>query len=216
MADSIDKFISEDRKDFEKGTLDEHEIPKSPFILFELWLKEAIESEESEAYVMTLSTIKEDQPKSRVVYLRGFENGKFIFYTNYESDKGEEIEQNSNVSLNFYWSSLERQVRINGKAKKCDKLLSDNYFSKRPRASQIGAWASRQSTILKDREDLDSRIALFENKFKGKEIPRPDHWGGFEVNANEIEFWQGRKSRLHDRIAYKSYGDSWTIQRKSP
>lgn len=154
MADSLDKFISENRKDFEKGQLNEQEVPQSPMVLFQDWLNEAILKEKNEAYAMTLSTIKEEQPKSRVVYLRGLEDGKFTFYTNYESDKGEEIGNNANICLNFYWPSLERQVRINGKAKKSSAAASDTYFASRPRESQIGAWASRQSTILKDREDL--------------------------------------------------------------
>ena len=216
MMSGLDKFIASDRNDFLKGSLDEENVPKDPYLLFRSWLKDAIEASNSEAYAVTLSTINDNKPKSRVLFLRSLDDNKFTFYTNYESNKGVELSKNGNVCLSFFWSTLERQVIVYGRAMKSSNEKSDAYFASRPRSSQIGAWSSNQSRILQGREELESRVKLFEEKFKDQEIPRPDHWGGYDVLADEIEFWQGRASRLHDRLLYKKYGNSWTLQRMSP
>ncbi|MEM7162159.1 MAG: pyridoxamine 5'-phosphate oxidase [Bacteroidota bacterium] len=217
MSERLENYLNQDRKDFQKGELNEMDVPKNPFVLFQSWLERAVESEESEAYAMTLSTCAAEGPRSRVVYLRGFSDERFLFYTNYKSEKAIEIQKDNRVALNFYWPSLERQVRISGIAKPCSEQQSDDYFESRPRMSQIGAWASEQSSILQDRQDLESRVKYFTEKFEGMKIPRPEHWGGFSVKAFEFEFWQGRKSRLHDRLIFNQFADTaWTLQRKSP
>ena len=216
MEKSRDNYLSSDRKDFEKGSLNEADTPENPFLLFEEWLEKAIDVEESEAYCMVLSTVFENVPKNRVLFLRGFMDQKFLFYTNYGSAKGKEMSDNNNVALNFYWSKLERQVRIQGTVEKCSAEQSDAYFAGRPRESQIGAWASQQSASLEKREDLLTRVAEMEERFENDTIPRPEHWGGYEVCASEIEFWQGGKNRLHDRIAYSLENENWTKRRLFP
>jgi pyridoxamine 5'-phosphate oxidase len=213
LRDEIKKL----REDFMKHTLSEVNAKKDPFEQFELWLGEAVAAQAPEVQAMTLTTVSPDgKPASRIVYLREFENGHYWFYGNYNSKKALHMASNPNVSLNFFWPSLERQIRIEGTVVKCDNIHNDHYFYNRPRESQIGAWASQQSSPLKTREDLEARVAHFEKQFKDKEVPRPDFWGGWIVTANYYEFWQGRKSRLHDRITYTPKEKDWLIQRLAP
>ena len=212
----MDDYLATDRKDFEKGTLTIEGTPNEPFSLFEEWLKDAIRIEETEAYTMVLSTISGRAPRNRVLFLRGFRDNKFIFYSNYKSAKGNDIEGNKNVAINFYWSKLERQLRIQGTIEKCGKQESDTYFAGRPRESQVGAWASNQSSILSSQEELIKKVTELTEKFKGKEVPRPGYWGGYQVTANEMEFWQGGKNRLHDRIAYGLHNSEWIKRRLFP
>lgn len=205
------------REDFLKGSLSESEVDKNPFTQFEKWLAQSVEAKIPEVSAVNLATVStEGKPSSRIVYLREFENNRFWFYTNYQSKKGKEMEMNPHVCLNFFWPDLERQIRIEGKVAKSDKQYSDNYFNNRPRTSQIGAWSSEQSKVLESREELDEKVNAFTKKFEGINVPRPDFWGGWVITANYYEFWQGRKSRLHDRIAYEKENEIWKIKRLAP
>lgn len=205
------------REDFLKGSLSESEVEKNPFTQFEKWLSQSVEAKIPEVSAVNLSTVStEGKPSSRIVYLREFENNRFWFYTNYQSKKGKEMEMNPHVCLNFFWPDLERQIRIEGTVAKSDKQYSDNYFNNRPRTSQIGAWSSEQSKVLESREELDEKVNAFTKKFDGINVPRPDFWGGWVITANYYEFWQGRKSRLHDRIAYEKENEIWKIKRLAP
>ncbi len=213
LRDEIKKL----REDFAKGTLNDTAVNPDPFRQFELWLSQAVEAKIPEVQAVTLSTVSsEGKPASRIVYVREFENNQFWIYTNYNSRKAKDMLQNPNISLTFFWPELERQIRIEGAVKKADKEKSDNYFKHRPRESQLGAWASNQSGILKDRDELEAAVENVRKKFEGKDVPRPDFWGGFEVTANYYEFWQGRKSRLHDRICYALVNREWIIKRLAP
>lgn len=205
------------REDFLKGSLSESEVDKNPFTQFEKWLAQAVESKVPEVSAVNLASVSLDgKPSSRIVYLREFENNRFWFYTNYRSKKGKEMAANPNVCLNFFWPELERQIRIEGTVEKCDPAYSDNYFNKRPRESQIGAWSSEQSKELKSRNELEDKVLFFTNQFEGKDVTRPEFWGGWILNANYYEFWQGRKSRLHDRIVYEKENEIWKIKRLAP
>jgi pyridoxamine 5'-phosphate oxidase len=211
--------LSNYRKSYEKSELLESNITEDPINLFNRWFHEAEEfGGDSEVNAMTLSTIGLDGfPKARVVLLKKFTEDGFIFYTNYNSEKGKAIAENSHVCLSFFWQSMERQVIIKGIAKKIDPLSSDVYFESRPDGSKIGAIVSDQSEIIPSRTFLEEKLKSLENNFEGLEIPRPDNWGGFLVTPLEVEFWQGRPNRLHDRIRYKSKVDfSWEIDRLSP
>ena len=213
LRDEIKKL----REDFTKGTLNDTAVDPDPFQQFELWISQAIEAKIPEVQAVNLSTISaEGKPASRIVYVREFENGQFWIYTNYNSRKAKDMLQNPNISLTFFWPDLERQIRIEGTVKKAEKEKSDNYFNNRPRESQLGAWASNQSGVLKNREELEAAVETIRNKFEGKDVPRPDFWGGFEITATYYEFWQGRKSRLHDRISYTLENGDWKIKRLAP
>lgn len=193
-------------------------VSKDPFTQFEKWFKEALAAEVLEANAMSLATISEGgRPASRIVLLKGVENGQFVFYTNYQSQKGRELDTNPACALNFYWAELERQIRIEGLAARIAPETSDQYFQSRPRESQIGAWASPQSTLIKDRSLLEERARQIEERFKGlNTLPRPKQWGGYGISPHEIEFWQGRPSRLHDRIVYNLVEGEWKINRLAP
>ena len=212
------KDLAHIRKDYSKATLDVKSVAKDPIQQFNHWFNEATTSEVPEPNAMTLSTVNEQgRPAARIVLLKGVENGKFVFYTNYQSKKGKELEQNPACSLTFFWSELERQVRIEGVASRIDTKRSEEYFQSRPRGSQIGAWASPQSTFIKDRSLLEARAQQMEEKFKGMDVlPKPHQWGGYEIDPFMIEFWQGRPSRLHDRILYTKVDESWRIDRLAP
>lgn len=213
LRDEIKKL----REDFIKGTLTDAAAKADPFEQFELWLGQAVEAKVPEVQALTLGTVsREGKPASRIVYVREFENNKFWIYTNYNSRKAKEMLQNPNVSLTFFWPELERQIRIEGVAQKAASDRSENYFNNRPRESQIGAWASNQSTVLKNREELEANVENIRSRFEEKNIPRPEFWGGFEITANYYEFWQGRKSRLHDRISYTLEKKKWNIKRLAP
>jgi len=208
LRDEIKKL----REDFTKGTL-----KTDPSGQFELWLGQAVKSEVPEVQAVNLCTVSsEGKPASRIVYIREFEKDQYWIYTNYNSRKAKDMLQNPNISLTFFWPELERQVRIEGTVKKADKEKSDTYFKNRPRESQLGAWASNQSGILKNRDELEEAVENCRKKFEGKDVPRPDFWGGFEITATYYEFWQGRKSRLHDRISYSNEKGKWIIKRLAP
>jgi len=206
------------RKDYRKATLDIGTVDADPFKQFEKWFGEALNSEVSEPNAMHLATVNEQgRPSGRVVLLKGLERSHFVFYTNYQSKKGKELENNPACSLTFFWPELERQVRIEGVASRVDAGLSDIYFQSRPRASQMGAWASPQSSIIASRSILEQRFHDIEKKFEGDTVlPRPHQWGGYQVDPLQIEFWQGGPGRLHDRIQYVKVDTIWKIYRLAP
>jgi len=211
--------LSDYRKSYEKRELLESNCPENPIELFRDWFFTADESElVDEANAMTIASIGLDGfPKSRVVLLKKYTWEGFIFYTNYNSEKGKAILNNNHVCLSFFWSGLEQQIIIKGKAEKLAENLSDGYFESRPDRSKLGAWASEQSEVVTSREELDQRLNSFEKQFGDQEIPRPKHWGGFLVKPVSIEFWQGRPNRMHDRIRYTLQKDfSWKLERLAP
>lgn len=213
------KDLSNYRKSYEKSELLESNIPEDPINLFHKWFYESEEfGGTEEVNAMTVSTIGLDGfPKSRVVLLKKFDEEGFIFYTNYNSEKGKAIANNPNVCLSFFWHSMERQVIIKGRAEKTASTISDNYFDSRPDGSKLGAIVSAQSEVIPSRNYLDQQLSILEQAFEGKNIARPEHWGGYLVRPLEVEFWQGRANRLHDRIRYHLEEDySWTINRLSP
>lgn len=211
--------LSNYRKSYEKSELLETNIPEDPINLFHRWFYETEEQGNiEEVNAMTVSTIGKDGfPKSRVVLLKKFNEEGFIFYTNYESEKGKAIEANPKLCLSFFWHSMERQVIIKGIAEKTSAQLSDNYFDSRPTGSKLGAIVSNQSSVIDSRSVLEDKLKALESEFEGKEIPRPPFWGGFLVRPQEVEFWQGRPNRLHDRIRYQLQNDySWKMERLAP
>ena len=215
----MEKDLGNYRKVYEKSELSENEVPENPIELFQKWFFEAEEFDgELEANAMTLSTVGLDGfPKSRIVLLKKYTWEGFIFYSNYLSEKGKAIEENPNVCLSFFWHQLERQIIIKGTCEKIAANLSDGYFESRPDGSKLGAWASKQSTIVPSRTYLDNELKAYEDKFKGQEIPRPEHWGGYLVRPTSLEFWQGRPNRMHDRIRYELQEDfDFKIDRLAP
>jgi pyridoxamine 5'-phosphate oxidase len=209
--------IADIRKDYQLKSLAESEVAKSPFDQFSIWWEEAVQSAIVEVNAMALSTASpEGRPSSRIVLLKGYNEEGFVFFTNSTSDKGKQIAENQFVSLLFFWKELERQVRIEGIASKIAVDESDAYFNSRPIGSRLGAWASPQSKKISDRGVLDKELEKVTAQFKEQEIPRPPHWGGYRVQPTKIEFWQGRSSRLHDRILYEHVDQQWQISRLAP
>jgi pyridoxamine 5'-phosphate oxidase len=207
------------RKDYTLKELSEFQVLKNPFEQFQSWMDEAIKSEVLEPTAMHLSTVSvQGRPSGRIVLLKGIENQGFVFYTNYESHKGKELAQNPYACLTFFWAELERQVRIEGTVLKVSAENSDAYFNIRPRGSRIGAWASPQSQVISDRKILENNVLSLENQYKEQEnIPRPIHWGGYSLKPDLFEFWQGRPSRLHDRIQFSlENNQDWKIKRLAP
>ncbi len=204
------------RLNYTLNELTEKNVSQNPFLQFEKWFQDALDSQMREPNALVLSTIHNGKPRSRVVLLKEFTSEGFVFFTNYQSAKGQELSQNPAASMTFFWVDLERQVRIEGKIQKISNAESDAYFWSRPISSQIGAWVSEQSAVIPSREFLDEKLAHFEAKFKDvSPIPRPPHWGGYRLVPNFIEFWQGRPNRLHDRLAYTLADNKWTISRLS-
>ena len=211
--------LSDYRKSYDKEELLEKNCPANPIELFNIWFTNADNTKKiEEPNAMTVSTIGIDgYPKSRVVLLKKFSDDGFVFYTNYNSEKGKAIDNNNNLCLSFFWPKLEQQIIIKGIAEKLPESKSDNYFESRPNGSKLGAWASEQSKIVESRETLEISLKAFTEKFKNKEIKRPKHWGGFIVKPISIEFWQGRPNRMHDRIRYTIKEDfSWKLDRLAP
>lgn len=210
--------LSDFRKQYTKGRLIASEVPPTPFILFKDWFDEVqSKGKEQETNAMTLSTQQPDGGvASRVVLLKEVSDEGFVFYTNYNSSKGQSIEHNNQVCISFFWQSMERQVIIQGTATKLPPEASDQYFQSRPRGSQMGAHVSNQSEVIENRFTLEKRLKFLEDQYKNKLIPRPTHWGGYVVSPHSIEFWQGRTNRLHDRLVYIQKSSTWVIKRLSP
>lgn len=207
--------IRNDHKDFDHGKLEEV-FGDNPYAIFNQWMKNAIENEELEPNAFSICSINEqNEPSSRIVYMKEILKDEFIFYTNYLSEKGQNIALNPTVSMLFFWPKLQRQVRISGICSKVDGAISDDYFHSRPRESQLGAWASHQSEKLESRSVLEERFKEISERFPTK-IDRPENWGGYGINPTKFEFWQGRPSRLHDRILFEKDGKDWVISRLNP
>jgi pyridoxamine 5'-phosphate oxidase len=210
--------IANIRTEYTKATLDIDSVHHNPIEQFGQWFNEALAAQVPEPTAMHLSTVNENgRPSGRIVLLKGVENSRFVFYSNYQSRKGKDIDANPACSLTFFWPELERQVRIEGIAHRISSTRSDEYFQSRPRTSQIGAWTSPQSTIIENRFILEERMKQVEKRFEGQDpLPRPQQWGGYEVEPMLIEFWQGRPNRLHDRILYVWVDNEWKIRRVAP
>jgi pyridoxamine 5'-phosphate oxidase len=210
--------IADIRKDYILSSLSESDVEKDPMVQFERWWAEALNSDITEVNAMTLATASaEGVPSARIVLLKGFDKDGFIFFTNYESFKGKDLQENPRACLVFFWKELERQVRITGVVNKLDDAANDEYYYSRPAGSQIGAIASPQSHVIENREWLENRVKDLSEEFTNKKITRPLNWGGFIVQPVSVEFWQGRGSRLHDRIQYTlQEGGNWMIERLAP
>ncbi len=206
------------RKEYMRRGLSESELDPDPIRQFQRWFDEASGAGLIEPNAMTLATATRDgRPSARMVLLKGFDARGFVFYSNYESRKGGELEQNPQAALVFFWVELERQVRVEGRVERATAQESDAYFASRPLGSQIGAWVSDQSRVIAGRAPLERRAAELDAEYMGKEVPRPPHWGGYRVVPDAIGFWQGRPSRLHDRLCYRRQTDgSWIVERLSP
>lgn len=210
--------LSDIRRDYARQSLDEKDVDPDPIRQFQAWFAEALEVDAAEANAATLATATPDgRPSARIVLLKGFDERGFAFFTNYESRKGRELDANPRAAMLFFWKELERQAAIQGTVERVSAEESEAYFRSRPAASRIGAWASKQSRVVADRATLEALFREYEAKFAGSEIPRPEYWGGFRIVPETIEFWQGRPSRLHDRIRYRKDADgAWTVERLSP
>jgi pyridoxamine 5'-phosphate oxidase len=213
----VNHRIDSIRQDYTLATLNEEDIHPHPFTQFNHWFQQALNAEISEVNAMTLSTVDEAcNPHARIVLLKGLEDDKFVFFTNYSSHKGQQIATNPKASLLFFWKELQRQVRVEGVLEKISEEASTAYFQSRPRESQIGAWASHQSEILNSRQILEDRFQSISKQYEEQDIPKPPHWGGYALVANKLEFWQGRASRLHDRLVYSLEQGKWAISRLNP
>ena len=206
------------RKEYAMQTLSEEDVEVNPFLQFGKWWDEAIKSELEEINAMTLATASANgTPSARIVLLKAATSEGFVFFTNYDSNKGKELAQNPRACLVFFWSPLERQIRIEGMVEKINETESDEYFASRPVESRIGAWASPQSSVIAAREIIEENVAKYQQEFADGNIPRPPHWGGYIVKPVQVEFWQGRPGRLHDRIQYTLLEDGgWKIERLAP
>jgi pyridoxamine 5'-phosphate oxidase len=209
--------IADLRREYARARLDEKDVSPDPFVEFARWFAEAQAAEAAEVNAMVLATASADgRPSARMVLLKGFDKRGFVFFTDYRSRKAEELEENLRAALGFYWSELERQVRIEGTVTRTSLQESEAYYRTRPMGSRLGAWASYQSRPIGSREELEADLQEVERRFSGPEVPLPPHWGGYRVSPECFEFWQGRESRLHDRIRYARERDGWKIERLSP
>jgi pyridoxamine 5'-phosphate oxidase len=210
--------LHERRLKYDRGALDERSVAPDPFAQFALWLAEALANDGIvEGNAMTLATAGAGgRPAARIVLLRGYDARGFVFYTNYESRKGRELEAHPQAALLFYWGALERQIRIEGRVVRISAAESDAYFAGRPRGHRLSAWASRQSDVVDDRPTLEEQMRAAGARFAGTEVPRPSYWGGYRVEPENFEFWQGRPDRVHDRVAYLRDPGGWRIVRLSP
>lgn len=213
----INQTLENLRVSYRLEALDISDCRPDPLAQFDYWLKEAINGQCDEPNAFTLSTVSYNKPRGRVLLLKGLYEGKFVFYTNYSSAKGHEMETNPHVAMTFLWLPLQRQVRIEGTVTKVDPVLSDDYFSKRPRGSQLGAIASPQSQKVSSRQVLEKMFSEVQSKYGDNQpLKRPASWGGYALNPEYIEFWQGRDNRMHDRIAYEKENGLWTLSRLAP
>lgn len=212
------KKLADLRRDYSLKELSELSVADDPFSQFSKWMDEALHSDmAAEATAMVLATVDEDRrPSARVVLLKEFSENGFTFFTNYESRKGRDLASNPNAFIHFFWAELERQVSISGLVAKVSREESEAYFRSRPRESRIGAWASAQSSVIPSRADLEEKVQQLQVQYRDQEIPLPPHWGGFRLVPQAFEFWQGRASRLHDRICYELVDGQWSIFRRSP
>jgi len=214
--DNLSEQIKSLRNEYSNLDLLIEDLSKNPIQQFRKWLDEAIETEIYEPNAMVLATSNNEMPRSRYVLFKNIIEDKIIFHTHYESPKALEIFSNPNVSGIFYWPEIHRQVRFQGIAKKASSKISDEYFASRPRGGQLSAWASYQSRLISSRDDVTKKIDELNEKYKNQEIPRPDFWGGFEIDIQYWEFWQGRRNRTHDRFCYTQNNSGWDIERMSP
>ncbi|MBD0363947.1 MAG: pyridoxamine 5'-phosphate oxidase [Coleofasciculus sp. C3-bin4] len=210
--------VADLRKEYTFLGLSETQAHSNPFKQFKIWFDQAVAAQLPEPNAMTIATATLDgKPSARMVLLKDCDERGFVFYTNYQSNKGQQLIENPWGAIVFWWAQLERQVRIEGRVEKVSDAESDEYFNSRPIGSQLGAWASNQSQVVESREALEQRLEQLKEEYENKDVPRPPHWGGFRVIPDEIEFWQGRPNRLHDRLLYRRCENgSWTIQRLSP
>lgn len=214
----MNRNIQDIREDYRFGSLIEDQVPNNPIELFKQWFEDAQSANISEPNAMTIATVNQDgKPSARIVLLKGYSEEGFIFYTNYDSRKGQNIAANPFVSIVFLWKEIERQVRIEGKIIKISEERSTAYYRSRPKGSQIGAWVSPQSRVIKDRFELEEKYEKFAHKYQEVDhLPKPPNWGGYIIQPTMIEFWQGRSSRLHDRLRYNSLENNWQIDRLAP
>lgn len=218
ILDSKEKRdIASLRETYTRDGIIEEELPSDPLPLFIRWVDEAIDSEADEPNAMSLATVSADgKPNVRVVLLKGIENNTLQFYTNYKSQKGKELEQVPQAAAAFWWPELERQVRIRGGVEKLSRNKAHSYFQSRPRESQIGAWVSEQSSPIENRDEMKEKFKKIIDRFDGENVPTPEYWGGYSIHIEEIEFWQGRPARLHDRVLYTRKNGKWKKQRLQP